>query len=186
MDEAVKQTIQSAAIKMKPDIEADYERRTAAAKEFKDLLERTKFLSGGNFSAMDLCESIAIQKKIHNINAMVLPRFLGNYNCKVYYGYFKGTEQEFIEQHPELKGGSGYKGADPIQFSRDLRALFTSTGNDFKKAFDAVLSYNGVGVAIASGYLHLFDPSKFPLINYAAKAGLQYYIGTQNRNTIRA
>lgn len=186
MDEAVKQTIQKAADNLKGKIEEDYQRRVAAAEEFKKWLDRTKLLSGGILTPMDLCESIAIQKKIQNIMALSLPRFLGNYNCKVYFQGFEGTEQDFIEQHPELKGSSGYKGVDVQKFSQDLKLLLTSKGNNFAKAFEAILAYRGIGVGITSGYLHLMDSKVFPLVNSAAKAGLQYYIGNQNRNTIRA
>ena len=98
MDEAVKQTIKNAAAKMKDEIDKDYERRVAAEKEFKELLDRTKLLSGGAFSPMDLCESIAIQKQIQNLNPQNLPRFLGNYNCK---RYFQEYEEEMSSSMSE-------------------------------------------------------------------------------------
>ena len=66
MDDAVKQTIKNAVAKMKDEIDADYDRRVAASTEFKKLLDRTKLLSGGRFTPMDLCESIEIQKRIQN------------------------------------------------------------------------------------------------------------------------
>ncbi len=45
--------------------------------------------------------------------------------------------------------------------------------------------HTGVGKAIISGYLYLYNPNKFPLINGASISGIEAFIGKQNLSSLK-
>jgi len=160
-------------------------RRNEVSQEMQRLLEKSNLLNGGILTSPELCDSIKIQKKIHNINPIILPKLVGNYHYNVNFKAYIKSEEEFIKEHPEYSGTSGHPGVDIDEFSRDLSNLLKAKGNDFFGAFVKFRTHPGVGIAILSGYLYLFNPEKYPLINDAAIGGMEYFIGKQHGSLIK-
>ena len=176
LEQAHKQRIDMVQSKLLKEID----RRRKVAKDMNDLFEEAGLFSGGSLNAEQLCRSIKIQKTVHNINPIILPKFVGNFNYNRYFKGFKGSVEDFKNEHPELQGpgetGLGYPGVDLKAFSVSLRKLLTSEGNDFALSAEEVLSFDGVGPAIFSGYLYLFDSDRFPLVNNASIGGIEKLI----------
>ncbi|OWZ84112.1 McrB family protein [Natranaerobius trueperi] len=186
MNEEIKEEIKEYVRQMDTNyFREDIERRLEAEKEMRELIERTNLLNGGNWSRKDLSDSIKIQKKVHNINNLVLPKLVGNYYYNVYFKGYEKSEEEFIKENPKYDGGSGHSGVDLENFSRDLADLFNSEGDDFQDAYIKFSKHPGVGKAIISGYLHLFDLNKFPLINGASVSGIEKFIGKQDHKSLK-
>jgi len=162
----------------------ELDRRSQVSKKMNELLEEVGLFRGGTFNAEQLCRSIKIQKEVQNLSSIVLPRFLGYLNYSKYFKDFEGSTEDFKKEHPELQKpgntGLGHPGVDLNEFSEALRNLLTSQGNDFAQSAESVLSFNGVGRAVFSGYLYLFDPDKFPLVNSAAIGGIEGIISISN------
>ena len=160
-----------------PSLEEDGKRRKQVSKEMHDLLEEVGLFRGGSFNAEQLCRSIAIQKKVHNLQALALPRFLGYFNYSKYFKGFKGSVEDFKKEHPKLQApnstGLGYPGVGLKQFSKALGQLLRSEGDDFAMYAEKILSFEGVGRAVFSGYLYLYDPDRYPLINNASTRGIE-------------
>ncbi|MEA3479883.1 MAG: hypothetical protein U9R60_17010, partial [Bacteroidota bacterium] len=153
-------------------VKDEIDRRKGVSEEMIKLIEEVGLMHNGTFSPDQLCKSVEIQKKVHNLNAIGLPRFLGYLNYSRFFKGFTGSVEDFIKEHPKLDGGIGYPGVDLKEFSTTLQQLLTSKGNDFAKALESIYSFEGVGLAVCSGYLYLWDPQNFPLINNAAINGI--------------
>lgn len=123
-------------------------RRAQVSKEMKDLLEEVNLFHGGSFNSEQLCRSIKIQRKVHNLNPIALPKFLGYFQYSRYFKGFKGSDEEFKEQHPKLQvpgeSGLGYPGVDLKDFSESLRQLLIFEGDDFASSAEKVISFQGL------------------------------------------
>ncbi|ACB84391.1 AAA family ATPase [Natranaerobius thermophilus JW/NM-WN-LF] len=125
------------------------------------------------------------KRKVQNINNVVLPKLVGNYQYNVYFKGYNKSKEDFIEENPEYGGGSGHPGVDLDKFSNDLANLLNADGDSFQEAYIQFSKHIGVGKAIISGYLHLYDPNKFPLINGASISGIEKYIGKQDHLALK-
>jgi len=166
--------------------ENDLERRIKASNDFQTLIKRTKLFEGGILSSEDLCDSIKIQKTVQNINSIILPRLVGNYNYNVFFKGYNKPESEFINENLKFNGTSGYPGANLNELSKDLAKLLVSKGNEFVNAYESLIQHPGIGIATISGYLYLFNPEEFPLINDASINGIEYYLGKLNSKALKA
>ena len=59
--------------------EEDLERRRKIGKQLQGLLDDCGVVSGGTLDHKTLCEFIGLQWQIQNLNAIQMPRFLGNW-----------------------------------------------------------------------------------------------------------
>jgi 5-methylcytosine-specific restriction enzyme B len=177
IEEIAKQFNQIVANFDRDKLEEEVNRRDLAAQELQKLIQHTNLLNGGTWTIEDLANSVKIQKKIHNINPIILPKFIGNYNYNVNFKGYAGSEKEFIDDHPELEGSSGHPPIDIEAFSRDLRNLLTSSGTEFIQAYHAALDFLGAGIAIISGYLYMYRPEEFALVNGASIGGFESVFG---------
>lgn len=168
----------------------DMKRRQAASDEMRALFEEIGLLKGGKFNIEQLCRSVKIQRKVHNLNSLVLPKFLGSYNYNVHFKNFKGSVADFNSQHPDYHStggdGVGHPGVDLKEFSDCLNKILTSGGDTFASAADQFLAFEGVGRAIFSGYLHLYDPEKYPLVNGASIQGIEKIVDISGKQKVAA
>lgn len=186
MKEEIKREIEKKIEKIGKDtFEQDLKRRKEAEKAMREIFQRTNLLKGGIFTRKDLADSIKAQRMVHNINPMILPKLIGNYYYNVHFKGYDKSEVEFINEHPEFEKGSGHPGVDLKEFSKDLSQLLSAKGDVFAEAFLKLLSHQGMGIATLSGYLHLYDPNIYPLINGASIGGMETFIGKQYISVIR-
>ncbi|MTI71444.1 MAG: hypothetical protein FH751_14455 [Firmicutes bacterium] len=140
-------------------------KRKQVSTQFKNLINKSGILEDNNLSTKDLCETIKLQKQVHNLNPVILPQIVGNYNYNVNFKNYDKSEEKFIRENPQLDGSSGHQGVNLKEFSTKLKNLLTSTGNEFVKSYTEFKKLQGIGLATLSGYLYLYDPKEYPLVN---------------------
>lgn len=178
-----------------PGFDAEVARRRGISDDFRSLIAELRVTEGALLSHDDAARIVAAVWKIQNLNAIVLPQFLGTFT---YYRAFKGFEGDrdaFVE-HMESsrpgwkKGSAGYEGADLTALSASLRAMLTADVGAFGPAYLAFVALPGAARALASGVAILWAPDTYPLINNASIGPFKnqdgpLYLGREARAALR-
>lgn len=146
--------------------EADLERRRGVSRELRRVVEHGGVLTGETLSARQLCELVALQWQVQNLNPMQMPRLLGLYAYKVHFGGFQGTPEDLSAQRKEETGDPGfYAGADLDVISEAIRLMMADSVADQARGAMKLLGCDGAGPAFVSGFLHFLHPGQYGMVN---------------------
>ena len=71
----------------------DLKYRENVALQMADAFHRLGIPQGNRVDSRSLCELIALQRQVQDLDPIPLRRFLGAYNYKVHFGGYKGTRE---------------------------------------------------------------------------------------------
>lgn len=149
-------------------------RRRSVAIDFRGWIERTGLLRGRVLGRDDLADLVRLERRIQNLNPIVLPKLLGT---STYYRAFKGFEGDeaaFVAHLRERRGGAdvgaGHPGVELEPFSRDLAALLSAPDGGLGSALEHLLEHPGAGPGMVTGAMALHEPARHPLVNGGSTA----------------
>lgn len=169
--EAQREHLLAGAVRVREadNFESELSRRRGVGEEFRQLVRGSGLIDGQILTRDQLAEMVRLEWKIQNLNAMSLTRLLGTYPYYQHFKDFRGDPEAFVahmrEQRPTWEASSGHPGADLEVLSNRLRAVLSSSGDEFAAGLDALMEIHGVGRAYATGALMLLDPKAHALIN---------------------
>jgi hypothetical protein len=146
--------------------EDDLKRRRSVGREVRNAITRSGLLEGKTIDHRHLCEMVGLQWQIQNLNPMQMPKFLGLYAYKVHFAGFQGTREDLAAQRKKETGDEGfYPGADLAIVSKAVRLIASESQEDQGLGTSMLLSVDGAGQALVSGFLHLLHADKYGLVN---------------------
>jgi hypothetical protein len=151
--------------------EADLERRRRVGAELQKVVAESGILDGAILDSKTFCELIGLQWQIQNLNPLPMPKLLGLYASRVYFGGFEGTPEDLLAIRKEETGEEGmYEGADLKVVTEAVRNMASQSPGIQYGGATTLLRQQGAGPAIVSAFLHLLHPAEYALINGASQA----------------
>jgi uncharacterized protein (DUF2461 family) len=165
---------QAQAFLRAPDWTAEIERRHDASRRFRAEVEASGVLDGRVLERRTLARLVEIVREIQNLNPIVLPQLLGTHTYYQHFRGFEGDAEAFAAYMAKRRrdwtpGSAGYPGADIAAVSSDLaRCLSPGSDADFGPALHRLIGHPGLGRALASGLILLWNPMEMAMVNNAA------------------